>query len=295
MADNPAGPGPTTSTNIPPQPQPTAPTTPPPKKLDVEKIKTINKSILYISAGIGIVLIMLGVGYYLGLSTGTHAAKTSTTVQASSISTTTTTISNVSNQNTTVSTTTITAPTNYNTTFIGLCLPNGEKWSVTLTNSIANDNWTENSTIDVLTFSRPAGTYVYTAHIDPSEGYIISSNVLANYTGNVTIYPNSNGVAGLGTLTQLTFLRTSRYYNMTFRESGLAKGDRWGIKLNYTYTPCTNLDSVQSYYTSNDVVSFKFQNGSLAYTIYPFAGYTATPDSGNFEITKNVTIPITFK
>jgi len=294
MTDNPAGPGPTTQTNIPPQTQVPPKTPPPPNRIDVDKIKKINKSILYISAGIGVVLIMLGFGYYLGLSTGAHTAKTSTTLPTTSISTTTT-ISNVSNQNTTVATTTIAAPLNYNTTFIGICLPNGKQWSVTLSNSIARDNWTENSTIDVITFSRPAGTYSYTAHIAPSQGYQISSNSLSNYSGNVTIYPNSNAVVGLGTVTQLTFLRTSRFYNITFKGTGLAKGDRWGITFNYTYTPCTNLNSVQTIYSSENVISAKFQNGSLAYGIDPFAGYTATPNSGNFQITENATIPITFR
>lgn len=294
MTDNQTDKGPDTPTNT-QQQQGSAQSRAPPNKLDIDKFRKANKNILYISAGIGLVLILIGFGYYLGLQTGTRAPKTSTTVQTSSIKPTTT-ISNISNQNTTTSTTTIAAPVNYNTTFIGICLPNGKQWSITLSNSIARDNWTENSTIDIITFSRPPGAYVYKAHINPSEGYQISSQSLSNYSGNVTIYPNSNGIVGLGTVTQLMFVRTSRLYNITFRQSGLAKGDRWGVTFNYTYSPCTNLNSVQTIFSSSaSSISAKFQNGSLSYIIDPFAGYTATPGSGNFQIIANNTISISFR
>lgn len=290
MADNPTDPNAQTNTQ-PQQPQPS--NKPSTYKLDIDKIKKINRNILYISSAIGIVLILIGLGYYAGIQTGAHSSKTSTTIQTTSI--VTTTIASNLSQNTTVSTTTIPAVINTNTTFIAVCLPNGKQWSVTLSNSIARENYTQNSTINLLTFSKSPGAYTFKAHINPSQGYQLSPGMQSNYSGNVVIYPNSNGITGLGTVTQLMFAPTSTAYTITFKEVGLPRNTRWGVTLNYTYTQCTNINSVQTIYTSANNVSVKFQNGSLSYTIDPFAGYTATPTTGNFQISGNKTVSISLR
>ncbi len=67
--------------------------------------------------------------------------------------------------------------------------------------------------------------------------------------------------------------RTSPVYLLTFRESGLASGQSWGVTVNGTPATGTTTE-----------LSFTLPNGSFAYSVPAVLGYTASPSSGTVQI-----------
>jgi YVTN family beta-propeller protein len=155
----------------------------------------------------------------------------------------------------------------YPITFAETGLPTSSHWSVNLSG-------TSNSSVTTtLAFNEKNGTYPYS--VTAPAGFKVSPA-----SGSLT-------VSGSAVHQNLTFSKSPTphtNYSVTFTETGLPSGTNWSLTLN---------GSVRSSTTST--ITFPEVNGSYAYSVGAISGYTASPSSGNLQVSgQSVTRSITF-
>ncbi|MCI4323339.1 MAG: hypothetical protein L3K03_04885 [Thermoplasmata archaeon] len=159
------------------------------------------------------------------------------------------------------------APTQYQVTFVEGGLPTGTAWEITIRNE------TRSSSTTTLTLSEANQTFGYSVSEVPA------------FRSDPT--RSSFVVDGVPVVVPIAFVRlTPRApeYLVTFQESGLPNGTRWGITfLNVTETAPT------------PTVNFSAANGSHGYHALPVPGFRAHPAASEFEVLgANVVVPVVF-
>lgn len=121
----------------------------------------------------------------------------------------------------------------------------------------------------------------------------MSTPIYANITNGTTYYYNISAPGYVAIPTSGSFtvkgnvtinVVFKQWYNVTFKETGLTAGTKWGITIGMNYTQTT----------TNNNISFELLNGIYNYTVINVNGYTVSPSSGTFNLTSNMTIAITY-
>ena len=145
----------------------------------------------------------------------------------------------------------------YKVTFTETGLPSGTNWSVTLNGQRMY------GTTSSLVFYEFNGSYPYTVGAPP--GYTPRPQA------GLTI------VNGAAVTVPITF--STAYFEVTFKETGLASGTPWWV----------SLDQGPQSESTTDTLMLPAMNGTHAYQVYPAQAYpteyTSSPRSGTFTVT----------
>ncbi|MGC8726299.1 MAG: hypothetical protein ACP5RS_06990 [Thermoplasmata archaeon] len=142
----------------------------------------------------------------------------------------------------------------YEINFIESGLSVGTNWSISLNGTM------KSSTNTTITFVEPNGTYSYKVG-NVSE---YKSNILY---GNVTVNGNNAYV-------HVTFTRS--VYNVSFIESGLARGTNWSVTI-----------GTKTISSTSSSIYFMLPPGNYTYTVSPIKGYVVTPSKGSISLNGN--------
>ena len=134
----------------------------------------------------------------------------------------------------------------YEVTFIESGLQKNTAWSVALGGQIQYSNRS------YITYNLPNGSYDF--EVSPVKGYISGTNEIALEVG------------GLNVTDPISF---SKLYPVTFYETGLPSGTKWGVSFDGNTT--TSL---------NSTIKFYAVNGSYQFTVLKISNYTSEPSSG---------------
>ncbi len=150
-------------------------------------------------------------------------------------------------------------------TFHETGLPSGTEWSVTV-NGTTPETYGFNVTLDTTTPSAKMvvlhGTYTFVASGAP--GYFPSPS-----SGSLTI--------GGGTTVHVRYHIVT--YALTFNETGIPAGKRWGVRITGPITGGPTRSA--THYSTGASIGFTVPNGTYTYTILPPAHVTCTPPSGS--------------
>ena len=157
----------------------------------------------------------------------------------------------------------LSAVSSYKVTFISSGIPAGTKWYLNL-----SDGKSLNTNTSSVLISLTNGSYSYNA----------TSGATYHATG-------SFNVSGANVNVSVAF-KTSlpKAYQITFQETGLIIGTTWNVTLN---------GSLKS--SSSSSLIFDESNGTYYYAVGAVEGFTATPSSGEINVTgRNVSVKIVF-
>lgn len=139
----------------------------------------------------------------------------------------------------------------YALSFLESGLPSGALWNVSI------GSQTVGSTLPILSFSLPNGTYNYS--IAGPSGFVPTPQ-----SGHLSIYGSSRNVSiGFGPFV----------YTVSFNETGLAPGKTWAVAL----------DGVR-FASNTSTISAHEANGSYTYFVQKVTGYVFSPNGGTFQV-----------